>query len=786
MHKKSVTLALAILALTMLIVMPSRAFGQALANPPTNQYELVCDIMPGDAPTSVDPASSEWRSVIHNVYEGLIIFYGESPYVFQPLLATQVWIAPPDPASPPYTNYTIYFKIRTGVPFHNWSRTDEPFSWAQYYLTTEDVQYSIQRFMVHEYPIAFAAPYIFKPLLDCYTANMSDPTFGTKIENSVQRNGTHVWLNIANPNLAPATGSVSFTPVKLFATEDGRMSGTFWNDVANLPLGYPLRIILQLMSTQFFSVMSKQWILNFVIPYGVAHVIDLNPDVPGIQFEWDGNFSDWSDYHGWGEIPLDMIGTIHPGVTCGTGPYILDRWDPTTGGEYSLVKFDSYWGGWPASYPSPPYAPEPSSGIKLAGYVTRITFRQRTVESIRVSEFVSGGCDLVPGLDASNYGLLHVSGDVKGPTLPGIRVEFYPALSVESFHFTFLTEPTLDNKYGKVNANDTLSEDAIPANFFNDTHVRKAFAYLINYTAIIHDRLLDEAYQPVTCASSGLPYVNPAQPTYYQNITKAVEEFSAAFGGRLGTTGFTVNIVYYVYYISEFEAESLAATINKVGTDYFGGKFHAVTQQITSADFFAAMAAHQLPAWPMGWTVDYADIDNFIGVYMSSGGSYSASGCYDNPEADALIAEGIRTPDGPARQAIYYRLEEIYYEDCPSVCVFTPILRMYDRTWLQGQQPPQQPFYFALFGYRCWKWEYLNGNVNYDNKVDMADIVAILDSFGAYYGKGGILIIHPKWNFNCDVDGNPAPGWRDRKVDMYDVTQACDNFGKTQAVWTPP
>jgi ABC-type transport system substrate-binding protein len=781
MDKKTVTLALAVLALTMLMLMPSRAFADNLGNPPPNQYELVSDITPGAAPSSVDPATSEWRTITQTVYETLIGFYGESPYVYRPGLATQVWIAPPDPASPPYTNYTIYFKVRVGAPFHNWSRTDEPFSWAQYYLTTEDVQYSIQRFMVHEFAVSWASAYVFGQFLDCGAANMSDPTFGTKIENAVQRNNTYVWFNIPNTGLAPATGTVSFTPVKLFATEDGRMSGTFWNDVAYLPLGYPLRIQLQLAAAYWLGVLSKQWIINFVNNPALS---GLSPLPDGDPADWNGDFAIWTEYHGWGESPLDMIGTIHPGVTCGTGPYILDRWDPTTGGEWSAVKFDAYWAGWPLNYPSPPYPPESSSGIKPAGYFTRITYRQRSLESIRVSEFIAGQCDAIPYVENSYYGLLHVGGDILGPTLPGICLKLYPSMHVETLDFTFFTEPTLDNHYGKIYPNDTLAADGIPANFFNDTHVRKAFAYLINYTMIIHDRLLGEAYQPVTCSSSGLPYVNPNQQTYYMNMTQAVAEFSAAFGGRLGTTGFTVNIVYYVYYVSEAEVEQVAAAINEIGTTYFGGKFHAVPQQITSAEFFGSLAMNELPCWPMGWSVDYADIGSFMMVYMYSAGSYAAGGRYYNPEADALYAEGMRTPDGPLRQAIYYRMEEIYYEDCPSVPIYTPVNRGYVRTWFQGQTPYYEVAMSIMN--RCWKWLYLNGNVNFDNKVDMADIVAILDAFGSYYGKGGVPVIHPKWNFYCDVIGNPASGWKDGKIDMYDVTQACDNFGKTQAVWTPP
>jgi ABC-type transport system substrate-binding protein len=789
MFKKNFIIGMAFFVLASLIVIPNNALASINpANPPKNPYELVIDVPVGAGGDSVDPAMGNVFVPWH-VCEVPIGFDGERYDVFIPLIATQAWIGPPQnnpeygPTSPPYTNYTIYFKIRTGIPFHSRCRSDEIFIFKQYYLTTADVEYSIERVLVHDYVTSWTTVYLYEPLLNCYGGDPTDPTFGTKIDNAVQSNETHVWLNIANPGLA-AGSPVSFAPVKMFETENGRFSTTFWNEIANLPLGYPVRIILQVIAETWIGVISKQWVLDFVIPWGNEHNIDLNPDVEGIQFEWDGDFSHWADYWHWPDSPLDRIGTLHPGVVIGTGPYILDRWDATPTGEVSLVKFDEYWGGWPAKYPSPPYSPQPSSGLKPAGYVTRVTMKRKTEASI-ISDLIAGDCDLAPEISRPGCASLHEGYDLKGPTLPGIRLHFYPFLEVMSYHFTFLIQPTLDNRYGRILANDTLREDAIPANFFNDTHVRKAFAYLINYTMIINDLLFGEAYQPVTCAPSGLPYVDVNQPHYTQNIGKAVEEFNLAFNGQLAEKGFTIKLYYITFDIWPAISDDLAATINKIGNEYFGGKFHAESHELSSTEFYTAWYEHQLAAYPMGWIGDYADIHNFIVCYMCSTGYWAYGSVYSNPEADELIQKGLRTPDGPQRQAIYKRLQEIYYEDVPSVPTHVEVRRWYARTWVQGNQPTH-PLYTTTFGYVHWKWEYIRGNVNYDDKVFMDDILVILDAFGSYYGKANIPIMHPRWNFHCDVDGNPFDSWRDRKIDMYDITAALDNFGKTQTTWQPP
>jgi len=793
MFKKSLIVMLAFV-IAFAFVAPLRAYGSP-ANPPPNPYELIVDTIPGGGPVTLDPAScydTASAELIFNIYETLIFFDGERYDVFRARLATQAWIVSPGATvegvtitAPPYTNYSIVFKIRQGIKFQTWCRSDlSPIpTWAEYTLTAEDVEYTFERWMVHDY-IGGPQWMIFEPLLDCFGADTEHPVeFGQKIDAAVQRSGDLVWLNIANPGLTPKTPSQTFV-IPMFEA-DGSMRGTFWSDVATKPLGYPLRILLQVIAQSWASIISKQWILNYVIPNGP----DMNEDVPGDQVDWDGNWGDytgWVAYCGWEYSPIDKIpqGAAHPGVACGTGPFILDRYDPTT--EWSVVRNPDYWGGWPAQTPSPPYPPITSSGIKPAGYVNRLTVRQRATAT-RIAELRDGLCDFA-AIPRAYAPQLHVDNNRNGPTLPGIRLNYpIPALQVDSFHFTFDIEPRPDNKYGKINDYNVLSEDGIPRNFFSDIHVRKAFVHLLNFTLVIMDQLLGEAYQPHTCAPDGLPYVNLAQARYgpTPDFTKAKQEFDQAFGGNLKNVGFTIKITYNSgNTIRQAYCENLASLINKLGQDYYGGKFHAEAMPVAWSEYIPDMDLHFLPCFGIGWLADYADIHNFMHPYLHSEGAFAHAQRYHNAEADELIAQGARAPDGPARQAIYYRLQEIYYNDVPSVAIFVPVGRGYMRIWVQGHY--YNPLYPGLYAYDHWKWEYLRGNVNYDNKVSMDDIVAILDAYGSYAGKLGMPVFHPRWNFHCDVDGNPYDTWRDRKIDMYDVTAALDNFGKSDQTWVPP
>jgi len=786
--KKHITSILALLSLLSLAIMPTNTF-VSLASPPSNPDELIVDRPTGEGPVTVDPAKCcdmVSAELIFNVYETLVFFDGERYDVFMPQLATQVWVGPPQdnpaygPVSPPYTNFTIYFKIRTGVPFHNRSRTDEPQSWNNYYLSTADVEYSFERLMVHDY-VGGPASMIFESLLDTYGADPTDPTFGDKINYTIQSNATYVWLNIANPDLTTATPT-SFAPVAMFEVEDGRFNATFWDQTSVLPIAYRPRILFQVVSQPWTSILSKDWILNHVIPNGP----DMNPGVPGDQVDWDGDFSQWTDYTGWSESPLDKIpiGGTHPATMCGTGPYILDVYDPSVGGSWSAVKSDAYWRGWPAQWPSPPYSPYPSSGIKPAGYVTRLTVRQNTTAQ-RTADMLAGDCDLadIPHIRASG---LHEGGDRNGPTKTGIRLN-YPicTLKVQSLHYTFYIEPTLENLYGTIYDNDTLAEEGIPANFFSDTNVRKAFAYLINFTMVIQDQLLGEAYQPHTCAPDGMPYVNLSQTRYgpQPDFPAAKAEFDQAFGGNLASSGFSVTITYNAGdAVEEAMCENLAAMINYLGNTYYGGIFHSQALGVEWPTYIQAMEAHQLPVFSAYWLGDYVDMQDFMFTYMHSQGFFGTAQRYSDTYVDDLLKDAIRASDGPARQAIYYELEAIYYKDVPSVPVFVAVERGYMRDWVQGHY--YNPLYPDIYAYNHWKAEEIQGDVNYDGVVNTMDICAIQMAFGAYAGKQGMPVFHGRWNFHCDIDDNPRYRWRDRKIDMYEANVWAEKFG--QGIEPPP
>jgi len=147
-------------------------------------------------PETLDPAwayDTGSAEVIFNVYETMIFWSNvptDGPYSagktdqFKPLLATE-WTWQNGPA--PYAK-TIYFKIRTGVTFHD----SNP-------LTPTDVEYSWERWMVQD-RVGGAQWMFYYPVLSTYGAidPATDPNFGDKIDNAIESNSTHAWIHLVN------------------------------------------------------------------------------------------------------------------------------------------------------------------------------------------------------------------------------------------------------------------------------------------------------------------------------------------------------------------------------------------------------------------------------------------------------------------------------------------------------------------------------------------------------------------------------------------------------------
>jgi len=580
-------------------------------------------------PMTLDPAlayDTASGGLILNVYETLIFFDREKLHDFVPVLATDVPTVENGLLSSDWLTYT--FPIRTGVKFHNGEA-----------LTTEDVEYSFERLLVHDYwggpAWMFYEPLLGRPGSRDEQGNIV--VTAEQIDNAITRNATHVTFHLANP--------------------------------------YPP--FMQILSQCWGSILSKDW----CIALG----------------DWPGTWENWQDYNG-GESPIGGA------AMCGTGPYKFDYWNFDV--EWSIVKFDDYWRGWPA----------PGS----EGFVERATVKFVGDWETRKNMFLAGAADNI-------YVDRVLMEEVLGQ--PGVRCIYpLPQLSLNALFFTFdiaESSPYMGVPGGLPTG--TLDESGIPPDFFNDTDVRKGFAYCINYTQVIEEAFLGEAYQPATPVIWGLPFHNPDQEKYSINLTKAEQHFQNAWGGQLWTQGFTMTICYNTGNLLRL----MVCEMIKTNIESLNPKFHVNIQDLDwSSEFIPQLFNSELPLFVLGWAADFSDPHNLVFGFMHTRGNYPYYQRYSNSTVDALIEAGILETDVNERQNIYYELQSLYHEDCPSVPLAQQRGRRFERDWVQGWY--YNPLLFGNYFYTQWKElvppaEVTPGS-NVVDAVDTSDTMVLIET----------------------------------------------------------
>jgi peptide/nickel transport system substrate-binding protein len=550
------------------------------------------------------------------------------------------------------------------------------------YLTTEDVEYSFERTMVQD--IAFAC-FFYEPLLNRLNSRDEAGNIvvtGEQIDNTITRTTTTVTFHLAKP--------------------------------------YPP--FLQILSAIYASIFDREWCVGLG--------------------DWPGTWDNWQNYSRPSESVIDLQDTQVPGphvnAMCGTGPYYFEYLDDTLE-EWSIRKFDEYWGGWPAP------------GAR--GFMDRAKVTWHYTWEERRDMFLAGQID---SLSVPRENAAEVSGK------PGVRCIYpLPTLGCTVLFFNFeinQTSPNLGVPGGLPRG--TVNESGIPPDFFSDVDVRKGFAYCINYTRFIDEALLGEAFQPATPIIWGLPFYNAEQEKYSLDLTKAEEHFKVAWGDQLWANGFRMTLAYNeasLQYQKAFE-------MIKAGVEGLNAKFHVDVEPMNWTEFLPQRDQGQLPVIRWGWLADFADPHDFAFGLMYSHGDFASMFHYANATVDDLIETGIRELNPHVREQIYYDLQSLYHEDCPSVPLYQDRGRRVERDWVQGWY--YNPLASANYFYTQWKEESppteVNAGSNIVDKLNASDTIVLINTTAT----GNISLS----KHDINIEGTIPPDLVSMKCVLFDST----------------
>jgi len=605
MNKKIVSSLALILGLLLLSLSQTASVQSVLVVIP-NKGTLIMETI--DEPESVDPAwayDTASSELIANVYERLIQFgcypvyppdpnspkgFPEAVDRFEPALAKgwkiekinmpvtltdgidpETGLPDPDHNHGSGLSTTVTYLEKASFTVRLANDTGQPLKFQSGdTLKMEDVEYSFERWMVQD---RSGGP----------TWMMSEPVMGISIYH----------VDSSDP------------------LQDEIIDSAFRITFAS-PVEGTFEMLLQVRYSPILKILAQSW----------ASIVNKSFMSAAPVNDWPGTWINWTNWNDPPITPVDAAGHLMDG----TGPYKKDYWYPVLG-EWSIIKFRDYWGGWPAQH--------------CSRYLDRVTEKVVLEWATRLADFLAGAADIV-------YVPRCYIAQVQGQ--PGIRgIKDLPSLNADAMFFNFdinATSPYIGN--GQLG-------NGIPTNFFSDIRIRKAFACLFNYSGFIDGAWHGEAIQPSSPIIEGIPY-HIDVTTYNFNLTKATELFINASNDptspayQVWELGFNFTLIYSGGGNRRVAAEMIKA--NAYSINYL---FKITTLGLSWSNYLHQLWDHTiarrfksiLPMFIGGWLADYVDPHAMVWPFMHSKGTFAYPCSYSNPTVDELIETGIGTPDSP-------------------------------------------------------------------------------------------------------------------------------------------
>ncbi|MFC3859723.1 ABC transporter substrate-binding protein [Deinococcus antarcticus] len=357
--------------------------------------------------------------------------------------------------------------------------------------------------------------------------------------------------------------------------------------------------------------------------------------------DWSGTEKDWKDWAG-----KEMQGSALSKAPNGTGPYKLVRQDANT---MLFTAFDGYWGK------------KPSIKNVIRQKVPELAARQQAL--------LRGDADRIEGASRTVD-----EAQIKGK--PGVTwVDDLPNTSAPAIFMNW-------NIKGKdYIGSGKLDGKGIPANFFTDVNVRRAFSYAFNYDQFAQDVYKGKATQRTMALPDSFPGYNAKVKKYEFDPKKAAEAFKKAWGGDVWKNGFVLNAAYR----ANTPTSQIALEILKKNVEAINPKFKINIQPKQWSDLLKERNAGELPMLLISWAPDYADPDNFINTFYGSTGFYASGSSIKDAQIDAWNEQARTSVNATIRNNLYTKIGNRAYDQALYILMPAPVGWMFYSDRITGE-----------------------------------------------------------------------------------------------------
>jgi len=604
-----------------------------IPNPDTLVYATYGSVNTLDPAYSYDTASG---GVIFNVMENLVswpygvvdadetdISYSLDTTDLLPMLATVVPTVDNGLITEnPDGSVSYAFPMRNGVVFHDGR-----------YLTPEDVEYSFERGMLQDRDGG--------PMWMLLEPLTGKPRLYQVVEEAL---GIDTNQGELIPELSPGQQAQVYDWIDPTVEVDGE-----WV-IFRLPRPYAPFLSILAHGVSAAAILDKEWCIE--------------------NGSWDSNPDTWAAWYNPGGAQAAEDSELYK-VINGTGPYMLEHWDP--GVEVVYERFDGYW--------REPAAIKTVVNKKIQEWSDRLLMLQ------------SGDADICEMGPQYLPQVMRQEGIVTTLNLP--------TLGLDPVGF-FTSDLAMEGN--DLVGSGKWAEDGIPSEFFNDAHARKAFAYAFEYQTYIDEVLrVAGGYRIHGPIPKAFAWAYDDDPAIYYNydMEKAEAEMKLAHDGRVWQTGFTFTLLYNEgNQTRRFIAETLKANIESISP-----KFHIEVRGVPWSTYLDCMMGSKLPLFVFGWLADFPDPHNFVVPFVLSDGFFPGMQGTTLRQMfaeryDPLIYEAVRSSDRERRAALYRELQWMSFEDCYALWVPQANGYRVMRDWVQGWAfNPVFPgvYYYSLY-----------------------------------------------------------------------------------------
>ena len=670
-------------------------------------------------PETLDPSlsyESAGGEILQNVLDTLVFYRQDSSVDYVPMLATEVPTRENRGISSDGQTYT--FKIRDEVVFHNGTP-----------LSAEDVAFTFIRNILAG---GTASPQWM----------LVEPIYGAGL------------ADIAEVVAAAANGADLKDPQAIRDNKDGAL---YDNRFAMQEDTDPqvLQTVCEDLKTRIVAD-DMRGTVTFQLAQSWAPFLDTlaGGSWGGIQSKdwvsanggWGGDCTDWVPYYGWtaDEVNATPLGT----QVMGTGPFELEAWN--RGESVILAANPYYW------MDEPLWDGMPTGPAKL----DHIIIQQVADADTRLSMAANGDADNVfddaprnwPSLDdlvSADYtyrewmeGLPPV---IMGETGPLRRISDIPVVNARTdIGFQFLINTEEPNPFigsGKLDGN------GIPADFFQDVHVRRAFSYCFDYQRYLETVHAGEGTRATTLMLPGMAGYDAGGPRYTYDMNRCRAELEASYWSTcthlereaeqasaavlayteddpeftleqletaaveasdradacekipLSEIGFRLAMVYN----SGSTERRAMAEIMQDGFQRLGQQFIVETVGLPWHDYERTIDAMKAPLFAIDWISDYSDTHNWLSAFTCSYYPLRQGFPEDDRQAFCDIgAQGVQILDSEARDRFYKEtFNTAYYDYAPAILLFNLEQRVYQPRYVQDWYASAA--YYNKWYYPLWK-----------------------------------------------------------------------------------